>query len=129
WINSPPLLIGKLGSGTLNINSGGSASCSSIYVGGSTSSAGGSGAMNVNGGSTTISGTLKIWNNGALNWSGGSFSTSSLQLAGGGKAFLSSGGNKVLRVSDLTVDSPSKLDLSDNDIILDYSSSSPLATV
>jgi T5SS/PEP-CTERM-associated repeat protein len=131
WINSPPLLIGKLGSGTLNINTGGSATLSDVYLGGSTTAAGGSGALNISGGSASISGTLKAWNDGTIVWSSGSLSASSLQLSGGGKMYVSSGGNKVLRVSSLTVDSANagKLDLSDNDMIVDYSGSSPLATI
>jgi T5SS/PEP-CTERM-associated repeat protein len=131
WINSTSLFVGKFGSGVLNVNSGATATLSNVYLGGSATAAGGSGALNVTGGVASISGALKAWNNGTVLWSGGSLSASSLVLTGGGKAFLSAGGSKVLRVTDVSVDSAngSKLDLADDDMIVDYSISSPLATI
>src|SRR5205814_3756286 len=129
WINTASLLIGRLGTGTLNVTTGGSATLSNVFVGGSTSAAGGAGALEVSGGIATISGTLKIWNTGSLSWSSGSLSMATLSLVGGGKASLVPGGDKVLRAGAVSIDSASKLDLSNNHMIVDYSGASPMATI
>jgi T5SS/PEP-CTERM-associated repeat protein len=129
WINTSSLLIGRLGTGTLNVTAGGSATLSNVYVGGGTSAAGGTGAFNVTGGIATISGTFKIWNNGSLSWSSGSLSTATLSMVGGGKTSLASGGDKVLRATTVSIDSSSKLDLSNNHMIVDYSGASPIAMI
>jgi T5SS/PEP-CTERM-associated repeat protein len=131
WISSPALLIGKLGAGTLNVNAGAIATLSSVYVGGSTAVAGGMGVFDISGGTTSISGTLKIWNNGTLHWNGGALSAPTIALSGGGKAILSSGDDKVLRLSSISIDSAggSKLDLADNAMVIDYTSSSPRASI
>jgi hypothetical protein len=113
----------------LNVTAGGSATLSNVYVGGGTSAAGGTGAFNVTGGIATISGTFKIWNNGSLSWSSGSLSTATLSMVGGGKTSLASGGDKVLRATTVSIDSSSKLDLSNNHMIVDYSGASPIAMI
>jgi T5SS/PEP-CTERM-associated repeat protein len=65
WNCSSDLLIGKLGIGTLRVNSGATANFASVYVGGSATVAGGTGSLNIFGGSVSISGLLKIWDTGA----------------------------------------------------------------
>ena len=55
---------------------------------------------------------------------------SSLTLGAGATASVLSGGDKVLVVSQsLSLDASAVLDLNDNDLILDYSGSSPLAAI
>ncbi len=53
-------------SGTVNLNSGGSlGGDASLYVGGNHTAAGGTGVLNVNAGSTLdVAGTLKVWEDG-----------------------------------------------------------------
>jgi hypothetical protein len=62
---------------------------------------------------------------------GGSLSAGSLQLVGGGKVLLSLGHNKVLKTTGVSIDVPraSRIDLSDNAMIVDYNGASPHATV
>lgn len=83
WNNSTDLLIGKLGTGTLNVNAGATASLTNVCLGGGTTTAGGTGALNVVGGNTTISGTLKLWTNSSANQSGGSLAPTTVQMTGG----------------------------------------------
>ncbi|HTL28196.1 MAG TPA: hypothetical protein VL282_03205, partial [Tepidisphaeraceae bacterium] len=89
WINSPTLLVGKSGSGTVNVNASlsaapnGAASFTNVYLGGSTTAAGGSGVFTVNGGSASISGTLKIWDSGtsSINLTGGNLLVGSIDVS------------------------------------------------
>jgi T5SS/PEP-CTERM-associated repeat protein len=106
WINNGTLLIGKAGAGTLNVMGTGNISATNIYVGGSGTSAGGSGVVKLSGGSLNVSGTLKIWNNGTVS--------------------VTSGVTPP-RVAALTI-SGGTLDLSSG-FIVDYTGSSPLATL
>ncbi len=57
--------------------------------------------------------------------------TAALELTGGGEAVLSATADKVLRVNSLSVDAAggSKLDLGNNDAIIDYSATSPLTSI
>src|SRR4029453_16179025 len=62
WSNTPDLLVGKLGNGTLGATSNSIGTFTNIYLGGGTTSAGGTGALNVSGSANvSISGTLKLW--------------------------------------------------------------------
>ena len=54
---------------------------------------------------------------------------SSLKLTGNAAATLSAGGNKALVVQSLTVSPTATLDLTDNDLIVDYTGVSPIADV
>src|SRR5207244_3459900 len=73
--------------------------------------------------------SLHIQSNGQLNYNGGDLNTNSLSFSGSGRAMLSSGGNKAVRTNTLSIDvaGGSKLDLSDNAMIWDYSLSSQAA--
>ncbi len=59
----------------------------------------------------------------------GSTTVSSLSLAGGAVLTLAPGSGSVLRTSVLSIDGGSKLDLNDNDFILDYTSATPLVSI
>ena len=52
-----------------------------------------------------------------------------LNIGSGGRATLTSGGAKVLVVTTLNISGTGKLNLNDNDLIIDYSDPSPLATI
>jgi T5SS/PEP-CTERM-associated repeat protein len=129
WLNSSTLLIGRLGTGTLNINAGGTATLSGVFIGGTNTTTGGTGAMNIGGGAATVSGNLKIWNNGSLSWTSGSLSAATVSLVGGGRASLAAGGDKIFHVNSISIDSSSQLDLSDNAMIVDYTGASPIASI
>jgi hypothetical protein len=74
-----------LSNGTLMIGSGGTWNVvGDVYAGGNFIAAGGSGTLVLNaGGSTTITGKLKLHPGGTLHLGGGSFSSALLDLAGG----------------------------------------------
>jgi hypothetical protein len=69
--------------------------------------------------------------NGEFDFNGGDLLPTILSLNGTGRATLSSGGDKVLRTTSLTIDVPgtSRLDVSDNNAIVDYTGASPLSTI
>ncbi len=74
--------------------SGGNTIAGSVYVGGSGSSAGGVGILNVNTGGTVNAGTnLKVWSSGTLNVAGGTLSAGA--LTGTGAVNINSGGFTV----------------------------------
>jgi autotransporter-associated beta strand protein/T5SS/PEP-CTERM-associated repeat protein len=57
----------------------------SLYVGGSNTAAGGTGTLNVSdNGQLSVGGTLKLWNQGTLNLSGGAVTTHSFDNSAGG---------------------------------------------
>jgi autotransporter-associated beta strand protein/T5SS/PEP-CTERM-associated repeat protein len=124
WINAPTLLVGKLGNGTVNVNASltaspnGAASFSNVYLGGSTTAAGGSGVLNANGGSIGISGTLKVWNSGSstINLSAGTLAVGTLDTNGNPARLNFTGGTLDLTASSLTLGSGpiSSLSLSAN---------------
>ncbi len=108
WTNSPAVLIGKAGNGTVNVNTSATASLSDVYLGGSTTTfTTGSGVLNVNGGSVSISGTLKTWNTGtsSVNLSSGTLSVGTLDNNGNPSRFNFSGGTLDVTSSPITIGS------------------------
>src|SRR4030095_6038090 len=81
------------------------------------------GALNAN--------TILVDRNGQFSYGGGDLGVQSLLLSNNGRAMLSSGAHKVLQTTSLTIDAPgaSKLDLTDNDAIINYLDASPLSTI
>jgi hypothetical protein len=53
----------------------------------------------------------------------------SVSIGSGGTAALTAGGGKVLTTATLSVTGSGKLDLNDNDLIVDYTGASPMATI
>jgi hypothetical protein len=53
----------------------------------------------------------------------------SLTLTGGASLAVAANGNRVLRTNALNIDMQSKLDLKDNDLIVDYTGASPAAAI
>ncbi|GLR92058.1 autotransporter outer membrane beta-barrel domain-containing protein [Bradyrhizobium iriomotense] len=84
WTNNGDLSIGRLGSGTLQVLSGGSVSAANAYVGDLASSANGSLTVSGTGSLFTTSSTLIVGNNG----------TGSLTIANGGQ--VTSGGGAAV---------------------------------
>ncbi len=62
--------------------------------------------------------TLAINSGGSVHYNGGNTSIGNLQLASTGVMTVASGGDKVLRLSTLSIDSTAKLDLNDNDLVV-----------
>ncbi len=52
-----------------------------------------------------------------------------MSIGSGGSASVTPGGNKVLTASSLSIPGTGRLDLTDNDMIVDYSGASPLASI
>jgi fibronectin-binding autotransporter adhesin len=81
------------GDGTYNLLSG-NATAAGIFIGGGPNSAGGTGALNVSGGSLTDSGNLKLWNTGTsrLALSGGTLNVKTIDFSGHTERFAWTGG-------------------------------------
>ena len=60
---------------------------------------------------------------------GGSATVASLTLTGGATLSVAANGDRVLRTSNLMIAGTSKLNLNDNDLILDYSGATPMSDV
>ncbi|MDP6634317.1 MAG: PEP-CTERM sorting domain-containing protein [Phycisphaerae bacterium] len=135
WTNSSSLRVGHNGDGTLNISNGGQVSntiaeigrnansvglvtisgaasswesSSDVRLGGSSSLAGGTGQLDVNGGTVDVLGTLKLWAGGTLNVSGGQVITDALDNSEGG-VFSLTGGTVTVEGGALT--DPGQLDV------------------
>ncbi len=87
-------LAANLGSSGIYSLSGGSLTASPLYVGGTAGGAGGTGVLNVSGGSATISGVAKVYNaaGNAINLSGGTLSVGTLDMSGNPARFNWTGG-------------------------------------
>jgi hypothetical protein len=115
WILSTPLLLAQTAGtlGTFNVNAGSQTSvASSMYGGGSTSAGGGTGTLNVAGGSLSVNGALKLWNTGAaapagtrVNFSSGSLTVGSIDTSGNPARFNWTGGDLTVNNSDFSWDS------------------------
>jgi hypothetical protein len=101
-----------------------------VYVGGVFEGAGGTASFNVTTptSSANIAGTLKVYAAGSVNYSAGSLSANALDVSGG-RVILAPGGDKVLRVQSVVVSSNGRIDLADNDMIVNYSGASPIDDV
>ena len=111
-------------SGTLIVGAGGILNANgNVYVGGEYLGAGGTGVLNVNtGGAASISGTIKAFANGTINYNGGTFNAGGINLVGGGKMIVSpatGGARKFLHAGTLSIDTVtgSKIDLASNAMI------------
>jgi hypothetical protein len=114
-------------SGTLDVLSAARLTLGALGAG---NSAGGSAVVNINGGSLTLTGNFDANTGAVVNYlSGGMKIGGILGMGGTAKVLLSSGANKTLVVGGLNVNDPSKLDLSDNALIDDYTGSSPLGAI
>jgi hypothetical protein len=125
-----PLVV-PLANSTFHINAGtvehrGPTPTSNLFSGVTT--------WNVNSGATlkqstgsSASTNVNVATGGTLRFDGGSMSITNLNIAGG-QALVSPGGGKALRANTLSVTSGGKVDLADNDLIVDYNLLSPLGS-
>jgi T5SS/PEP-CTERM-associated repeat protein len=119
------------GKGTVTVADPGSAwnMTGSLFVGGDdfTAAPGGAGTVIINNGTVAASVSTKVWNNGAIYYVGGTFTTGTLSVVGGGLVQLSPADStaSVLQTKAISVDSSSKLDLSNNKAIVDYTTPTP----
>jgi hypothetical protein len=82
------------GTGSLTVN----AVNAGVYVGGNLNTAGGTGVLNISGGTTTVSGKLKVWDTGAaapggtrVNMTGGIVTANAIEILNGDRLNLSGG--------------------------------------
>ena len=77
----------------------------------------------------TVGGRLKVWNNGLLNYNAGVLSSGTLDVATGGRVLLGAGADKTVRAGAVAIAGTGKVDLADNNMVVDYSGASPLAAI
>src|SRR3954451_7408316 len=77
-------------------------------------------------GGTHLAGATTINANSVVNYNGGSYSAGSVAINGNGRIVLSAGGNKVLTVSALSLDTAggARIDVSDNSMQINYAGGS-----
>jgi T5SS/PEP-CTERM-associated repeat protein len=117
--------------GTLTVTGTGTVwnNSDSVFVGGTSSAAGGRGTLNVAGGAAVhVSNTLKVYSNGEVNYTGGNLSAGNLVLSGNGQLVMSAGKDKSLVLSSVSIDAAANLDLNDNAIIVNYGAETTNAT-
>ena len=142
-------MVGRSGTGTLNVEAGGEVSntvgvigywndstgtatvtgansqwnnSNSLYIGGDSLGAGGSGTLNLNdSGLVTVSGTTKLWSTGIINLDGGSLTTASfdnreagtLNLHDGTLKVNGAGGSFDPSIADFTINGSTATDLAE----------------
>jgi hypothetical protein len=101
--------------GTYALSGSGSANVATMYVGGSSSAAGGMGVLNVSGGNMTVNGVLKVWDTPgtAVNLSGGTLSVQSIDLSSNPSAtrFNWTDGNLKVTTGPLFIDNSTSANL------------------
>jgi hypothetical protein len=100
-----------------------------VYVGGTFGGSGGSATITIAQptSSLNVAGRFKVYPGGKAIYNHGSLSVSTLDVAGG-NVILGNGGDKVIRAKALSISS-GMIDLSDNDMIVDYTGATPLTTI
>jgi len=105
------------------------ASLSASAVAGSLTVAEGAG-VTTNNFSLSVTNAVTVTGAGsAINFNGGSFSCATLNVNTSGQVLLTAGGNKVLRAGAISTATSGKIDMSDNDAVINYTGSSPLAAI
>ncbi len=123
--------LGSRGALTLD---GGTLNANSVYVGGNPDSpggggSGGTGTLIVNNGAMSVGGTLSIWNRSYVRYNGGGLTAQALDLRNSSRLIVGSGGGRALRTSSLAIAPSSRIDLNDNDMIVDYTGATPFGYV
>jgi autotransporter-associated beta strand protein len=140
--------------GAYNLSAGALTS-PSVYVGGNSTAAGGTGVLTISGtGSLNVAGSLTVYNtaDSGLNVSGGTVTAAALNLLGGiytqtagsatfgqitgsGQVTISGGLTTLAKnggasqVNSLTISGSGTLDITNNHIIIDYTTSDPISTI
>lgn len=92
-----------------------------LYVGGDFNGSGGVGTLNVatSTSALNVTGTLDVPGTGTVLFNHGSLNAATINLHGG-KFIVTSGGDKVVRTQNLIISGSSTIDLTDNDLLIDY---------
>ncbi|MBC8109244.1 MAG: hypothetical protein H7Z14_21840 [Anaerolineae bacterium] len=112
---------GSLSTATVSINgakwnnSDGFAVAGRPPGGGGFGQAGGIATLNISSGELNVGGSLKVWNNGTLNWTGGLVTAGTLDVQGG-RFLENANGSRLLRVGAVTTSAGGIIDLNDNDM-------------
>ncbi len=83
------------------------------------------------GGAVNASLLTRVWEHGRIDYNGGSFTTGMLDLLGGGDVILAAGSDKTLVATAILIDvaNGSRLDVADNEAIVDYTGLSPINSI
>src|SRR6185436_12150055 len=87
--------------GTVNLNAATLAVAGNLSIGGTDTSAGGEGTLNIDAGSSlAVAQTLRVWERGVVNFNDGTMNAGAL-IINGGRVTLSQGSSKVLRTGSI----------------------------
>jgi hypothetical protein len=123
------LTIGASGGRALVTVSGGAAlNVEAPLVGGVSS--GGATTINISGGALNIALGATLRNGAVVNYSSGTFADAgTLAMQADSKLLLSAGGDKVVRSGVVNMSGTSRIDLADNDMVVDYTGPSQLTAI
>jgi hypothetical protein len=96
----------------------------SMSIGGSAISAGGAATLSIDSSSLNVGGRLKVWNNATVNYNSGTLNAGSVDITAG-QILLSSGKDKAIVASGVSIAGGGKIDIADNFMIVNYSVTSP----
>jgi hypothetical protein len=102
-----------------------------VIVGGTSAASGGTASITVgtpSAATLSVAGTFKVWNGGSVLFQNGAMSVGNLDVVGGAVQ-MSSSPVKVLRTSGLSVTGGGKVDISNQQMTVDYSGASPIASI
>jgi hypothetical protein len=132
-LNTRDAMLGQLSGSSGRITMGANSTWNAtgdVYVGGTSVGPGGGGTITIANSSAAVnvSGTLRVLSSGTVSYSNGTLSVGTLDVAGG-RVILPTGSNRVLQAKSLVMSGLGKLDLNDNDMIINYDGASPISDV
>jgi hypothetical protein len=107
----------SLGSATWN-------NSASMSIGGSATTAGGAATLSIGSSTLNVTGRLKVWNTATVSYNSGTLNAGTVDITGG-QVLFTTGKNKVIVTSGVSIAGGGKIDLADNFIIVNYSGASP----
>lgn len=117
------------GNASVSLISGGSLYTTDLVLGGGVA-VGPSPKISIQGGQLFVDGDANLSTRGGIDFQSGELRVSGmLALTDNGTIVLSPGSAKVLRAGGLNISGASKINLADNDLIVNYEDDSPLATL
>jgi hypothetical protein len=116
------------GAATVNVATSAALSAASFNVG--TSGTSGGVNLTINNAALSVTTDAALKNGALVNYASGTFNIGGqLTMLGNAQVLMSTGANKALRAGSLSLSGTSKIDLSDNAMIVDYTGASPLGTI